>query len=208
MGVARQVLRVTGPAVAIDVGGRGDRQNARVEKPARDQRRWRRLPETDRQIETVADEIRDPVPGFKAQLQPRVAQQELAQLRRQDHAGEQRIHIDPQPAADRLAGFRRRRRRLADPRQVLGDPLMQRAPLVGELDGAAGAVDQPGAEAGFELGDRLADAGLRHAQPLGGPAEAARVGNRGEHDQATDQPTVNLVHRSCLSVIQEMTPGW
>ncbi len=91
---------------------------------------------------------------------------------------------------------------------MLGDPLIKRAPLIGELDGAAGAVDQPGVEAGLELRDRLADAGLRHAQPFGGSAEAARVGNGSEDHQAADQPAVNFVHGGCLPVIQEMTPEW
>ena len=66
-------------------------------------------------------------------------------------------------------------------------------------------MDQPRAEARLELGDRLANAGLRHAKPFGRPAEGARVGDGGEDHQATNQPTVDFVHRRCLSVIQEMT---
>jgi DNA-binding transcriptional LysR family regulator len=46
---------------------------------------------------------------------------------------------------------------------VLDDPVVKRASLVGELDGAAGAVDQPRAEARFQLRDRSADSGLRDA---------------------------------------------
>ncbi len=88
---------------------------------------------------------------------------------------------------------------------MTGDPFVQRVALIGELDRAAGAVHQPGAQARLELGDRLADAGLRHAQPCGGAAEALGVGNGREDREPADELTVDIVHRRCLRVIQAMT---
>jgi hypothetical protein len=158
-------------------------------------------PEADGEIETVAHQVPDAVPRFDAKLHLRVLQEELAQLRRQDDAREQGIDIDPQPAADRISGFRSLRRRLADARQVLDDALIKRASLVGEFDSAARAVNQSGAEARLKLGDRFADAGLRHAQPFGGFAKAAGVSNGSKNDQAANQSTINFVHSRCLSVI-------
>jgi len=84
---------------------------------------------------------------------------------------------------------------------VLDDALIERASLIGEFDSAARAVNQPGAEARLKLRDRLADAGLRHAQTFSGSAEAAGVGNGSKNDQATNQSTINFVHSRCLSVI-------
>jgi hypothetical protein len=78
---------------------------------------------------------------------------------------------------------------------------MERASLIGELDSAARAVNQSGAETRFQFRDRFADAGLRHAEPLGGSAEAACVGNGRQNDQATNQSTINFVHTRCLLVI-------
>jgi hypothetical protein len=63
------------------------------------------------------------------------------------------IDIDSEPAAHGVARFRRLRRRLADAGEVPGHPVVQRVTLIGELDRAAGAVDQSGAEPGLELGD-------------------------------------------------------
>jgi hypothetical protein len=84
---------------------------------------------------------------------------------------------------------------------VLDDAVMERASLIGEFDSAARAVNQSGAETRFKFRDRFADAGLRHAQPLGSSAEAACVGNGGKNHQATKQSTVDFVHSRCLSVI-------
>ena len=86
-----------------------------------------------------------------------------------------------------------------------GDPFVQRVALVGELDRAAGAVDQPGAEPSLELGDRFAHPGLRHAEPLGGPAKTLCVGNGREDHEPANELTVDIVHRRCLRVIQAMT---
>jgi hypothetical protein len=72
--------------------------------------------------------------------------------------------------------------------------LIKRTSFIGQLDGPARAMHQSGAEASLKLGDRLADAGLCHAQPFGGSAETACVGNRGKNDQATHQSTVDFVH--------------
>ncbi|MGY4219842.1 hypothetical protein ACVMFB_006341 [Bradyrhizobium sp. USDA 4522] len=55
-------------------------------------------------------------------------------------------------------------------------------------------MNQPGIEARLELRDRLADPGLRHAEPFGGPAKTARIRQRREDHQAANQPTVNFVH--------------
>ena len=185
----------------IDVTRRGNRQNTDVKDAAGDERRRRWLAETDRQIEAVTYQIPDAVPRFNAKLHLRVLQEELAQLRRQDDSREQRIDIDPQPAADRVSRFRGLRRGLADACQVLDDAFIKCAALVGELDRAACAVNQSGAEARLKLRDRLADAGLRHAQPFGSSAEVACVSNRSKNDQATNQSSVNSVHSRCLSVI-------
>jgi hypothetical protein len=84
---------------------------------------------------------------------------------------------------------------------VLDDAVMERASLIGEFDSAARAVNQSGAETRFKFRDRFADAGLRHAEPLSGSAEAACLGNGRENDQATYQSTINFVHTRCLLVI-------
>jgi hypothetical protein len=105
-----------------------------------------------------------------------------------------------------VARFRGLRRGLTDAGQMLGDPFVKCASLIGELDGAARAMNQSGPEAGLEFRDRFADAGLRHAQPFRGLTKAAGVGDGGEDHQAANQSVVNFVHHRCLSVIQEMTP--
>jgi hypothetical protein len=58
--------------MTIDVDRRGNRENACVENAARDQRRRRWLAEADRQVEAVAHQVRNAVPGFEAKLHLRV----------------------------------------------------------------------------------------------------------------------------------------
>ena len=77
---------------------------------------------------------------------------------------------------------------------MVGGTFIKRTSFIGELDGAARAVDQPGAEARFELRDRPADTGLRHAHALGRFAEAARIGNSSEDYKAVPQPAVDSIH--------------
>src|SRR6516225_8639782 len=103
---ARHAPSLVPGSVTINVERRSNRENAGVENAAGDEHRWRRLTEADRQIEAVADQVRNAVPGFDAKLHLRILQEEFAQLRRQDDAREQRIDIDSQLAADRLARFR------------------------------------------------------------------------------------------------------
>jgi len=149
---------MTWSSVTIDVERRSNRENTSVENTAGNERRWRRLTEADRQIEAVADQVRNAVPGFDAKLHWRILQEEFAQLRRQDDTREQRIDIDSQLAADRLARFRNLHCRLGNSRKVLGNPFLKGASLLGEFDSAARAVNQSGAEARFKLSDRFADA--------------------------------------------------
>src|SRR6516162_335297 len=125
--IARQVLRMTWSSVTIDVERRSNRENTSVENTAGNERRWRRLTEADRQIEAVADQVRNAVPGFDAKLHWRILQEEFAQLRRQDDTREQRIDIDSQLAADRLARFRNLHCRLGNSRKVLGNPFLKGA---------------------------------------------------------------------------------
>ena len=72
MGVARQLLRMTWSSVPIDVDRRGNGENAGVENAAGDERRWCWLAEADREIEAVAHQVADTVPGFDAKLHLRV----------------------------------------------------------------------------------------------------------------------------------------
>jgi hypothetical protein len=74
------------------------------------------------------------------------------------------------------------------------DPFVKRASFIGQFDSAARAMHQSGTETSLELSDRLTDAGLCHAQPFGGSAETACIGNGRKNDQATDQSTVNFIH--------------
>lgn len=57
------------------------------------------------------------------------------------------------------------------------------APLFGERDLAAGAVEQPAADAAFEGGDGLADPWRREPQPFCGAPEVQLLGEYQEHPQ-------------------------
>jgi hypothetical protein len=63
---------------------------------------------------------------------------------------------------------------------VLDDSFIKRASLVGEFDSPTSAIDQPRIQARLKPRDRFADTGLRHAEPFGGPPEAACVGDGSE----------------------------
>jgi hypothetical protein len=101
-----------------------------------------------------------------------------------ENSGSILIRNRPRTSVARFHGLRRG---LTDAGQMLGDPFVKCAPLIGELDGAARAMNQSGPEAGLEF--------------------RAGVGDGGEEPhQAANQSVVNFVHHRCLSVIQEMTP--
>jgi hypothetical protein len=60
-GVSPQVTRLLRSAVAIQVGRRGAQDEARRGQSPRDETGVRRLPDTDRQIEALIDQIHVPV---------------------------------------------------------------------------------------------------------------------------------------------------
>jgi hypothetical protein len=58
--------------------------------------------------------------------------------------------------------------------------------VAGERDPAGGPFQQPHPELALEPGDLLADRGLHHRQPLGGPAEVQLLGDGDEVPQLAE----------------------
>ncbi len=66
--------------------------------------------------------------------------------------------------------------------QRLG-PLQQCRPGVGQAERAGGALDQPGADLGFQRGNAARHAGLRQSQLASRRRKAAQPGDAGEEAQ-------------------------
>src|SRR5258706_1099829 len=56
----------------------------------------------------------------------------------------------------------------------------------GEADPAAGAVEQPAAQAYLQAADGFTDTGLGNTQPVGGPAEVQFLGRNPEDTELTE----------------------
>jgi hypothetical protein len=76
----------------------------------------------DSGLETVADKVGDPISCFDPELQLRVSEEKVGQLRGQNHTGKQRIDIDPQSALDCLPRFRCLSSSLTDPDKMRRKP--------------------------------------------------------------------------------------
>ena len=63
---------------------------------------------------------------------------------------------------------------------------------LGHPDAAGRAVGERDPELGLELGDLLRERGLRDVDPLGGPREAALLGERDEVSQLAKLDTCSL----------------
>ena len=102
-----------------------------LQEPAGDESRRFRLAKTHGGVEPVGHEVAETVAPQDLHRQLRISRQEFAEARGEDEAREERIDIDPEPAAH----DRRRARRLGggvlDARQQRLHLLIEAATLVG-----------------------------------------------------------------------------
>lgn len=76
-----QIARLGGMAEALQVGGRGHREHARVEQLARHQRGRLRMAEAQRQVEAVGDQVAEILATVQLQLEFGMRVDEGAQAR-------------------------------------------------------------------------------------------------------------------------------
>lgn len=110
----------------------------------------------------------------------RVDLAELLRHPQQQMPGERRGEADAQGAGDPPGGCCRPRDLLLDGPVRRSDAHVEPLADGGQRDPAAGAVEQPGADAPLQAGDRLADAPLGHSHPLRRAAEMQLLGQREE----------------------------
>lgn len=121
-----------------------------------------------------------PLAGTRPQADPhvRMAQAVLPQHRREVDGRDGRDRAEGQRAAYLSGG--RRHLRTGPPGRLQGLPGggQERLARGGQPHPAAGPVEQPGAQFPLQPGHLVAERGLRHVAPLGGPGEAPGLRDR------------------------------
>ena len=141
----------------------------------------------DRDVDGLAQQVEQMVGQPQPDGQLRVACLEPRQERGQDPAGEAQGRGDPQVAVRRAAGIGDDALGVRHRRQHLLAGLVERGALLGRLDLAGGAVEQPDAEMALELLQPVADHGRRQAQVPPGGRQAAELDHPDEHLHVLDQ---------------------
>jgi len=90
-----ELARVRGATALGQIGWSGTGQHPRLEQPSGDERRWLWLAEAQGGIETIRDEVAEPVSPQDLQRQLRMGCQEFAEARGEDEACEKGVDIDP-----------------------------------------------------------------------------------------------------------------
>jgi hypothetical protein len=166
------------------------RGRAGLQQLARHQGRGRRLAEPDRHVETLADQIAQLVAGHQLQREVGIALQEPVQMRRQQQTREEGVDVHPQPAAHGCGRAGGLGDYVLDSGQQRADLGIEPAALVGQGQGAGGAVQQPYADPLLQPGQGAADARGRQAQHVGGLGQAAALHDRRQHPDIGDQPSI------------------
>jgi len=189
-GVGGEVGGPGGAAVAFEIGGGGDGEDAGVEELADDEGGGRLLAKADGDVEAFGDEVAEVGAGDEFEGELGVAVEETADGGGEQEAGEEGIDVDAEAAADSGGGAGGGGDGVVDAVEHGGDLIVEGLALGGELDGAGGAMEEADADAGFEAGDGVADGGLREAEGVGGADEAAAFDDCGEDADAGEEATV------------------
>ena len=139
------------------------------------------MPEAHRHIKAVGHHVAQLIACLQFQVQLGIALHELAERRAQNQAGKVRVHVDSQTSPDLGGAAGRRVRRFFEIGQQWRDLAVETPALIGQGDGARGAVEQANAQAFFQPGDGAAHARWRQLQGLGGAHEAAAIDHGAEH---------------------------
>jgi hypothetical protein len=172
------------------IGWSGAGQYPSLEQSAGDEGRWFGFAEAQRGIEAIGDEVAKPVPPQDLERQPRMGREEFPDAWSEHEAGDERIDIDPQPAAHRHSRARCLNRSILDADEVRFDLLIKAPPFLSERDRTRRAVEQADANAVLKSGNRAAHAGLREAERLGCPDKAPGLDDCGENLDPTQQSAV------------------
>ena len=149
--------------------------------------------EADGKIEAIIDQIDHAIDGEDFQADFRVTLLIDRKQARKVKSAERRGRSNAQQSA-RLMRFQARLcLRLLQPRQKLAGALEEPLPRLGEMQTTGGALEQPGAEMGLQLGDERRRPGSREFELIGRAHEASGFDNSYEH-----------LH--CVPTIQVTTP--
>ena len=118
---------------------------------------------------------------------------ELGQPRQHHVARHRDRHVDPQPAAQRHPFRAEQAAQIVDVLQQVAATLEKHLPVRRQLHPAGGAMQQTGAQVGFQPADGGRHAGFRQAELLGRGREAAQFTHASENLQSGYQ-----VHRSFI----------
>ena len=183
-----EVVRAVRGAGALEVGRRGDQDDALDREPPLDEPGvgQRRGVAADGDVEALVQQVDEAVADVQPELDLRIGGEQRRQPRRElelrhRHRGghpDQADRLGEAAAHDRLGGLGLDRRGAG--------AVVERAPDLGQREAARAAVDQPRAEPGLELGDPLADRRLRRARDPGGRGEAAALDGEDEGAQVVE----------------------
>src|SRR3569833_2877993 len=164
---------------------RGEHELQRAQ-PARDQRRFGHGPEPDRDVEAVVDQVDDLVGGLELDVDLGVLGEEAGDDVAEPAGREVDRRRDPQPAArgrlhvgDELLGLA----------HVVDDALAALVVHLADIrqrELAGRALDQPDAEARFELGQLPADRRFRQAEGVRRTGKALGFGDLREDDDVVE----------------------
>ena len=177
---------------------RGTGDEPRLAELARHEIVRARRPDADREVEPLLHQIHHAVGERYVEAHFRMPGHELGNRRRDVAHAE--IHRGGQ--ADGAARHDRRAGSLllglAQIGEELHRALVKGAPAFGEAYAPRGAVEEPGLQMAFQLGDVAGSCGSREAQPVRRLGKAARFNDLGEHLDGGE-----AVHRSILSRVVE-----
>jgi len=162
--VAGEIGRHLRAAMGCEVGRSRHKYHAGGAEAAGDQARIPQPADTDRNVEAFLHRIDDAVRERKLNSEVRIADHEIGQHAAQAARPERHGRVDPQAAFGLVVQARDLRFRLLHFGQNGEAALVVGKPGFGRRDAAGGAVEQAGAEIGFQLGDRFADGRARDAK--------------------------------------------
>ena len=166
--VRAQRVRRCRRAARRKIGGAGARPERDGRQPTCNQLGVGQRPDPDRDVEVLRQQVDVAVVDAEGHPHLGVAGQELRQHRRQRPHGEGEPHADPQRAPRHADQPGQRSLGLADIVEDAPGMALQQAPGIGQPHVPRRALDQRRAGGRFQLRQRAAGGGLRHAKRAGG----------------------------------------
>jgi len=180
-------------AEARDVVGRRADHLGHHGEPARDQRRVARRAGADHAVDAFGDEVDQPVAGADRQLDVRIARLELVDARQHDARRVRAVQVEAQLALRVLAHRLQRGLGRVEFGQHADAALVERLAFGSRAHAPRGALEQPRAEPGLQLVDRVGSRRAWNVERRGRGREAAAF-----HDAHEEGHCVESVHAAIV----------